>query len=430
MALSLPVCSPSQEVLEEWKAPDVVVVMIDTLRPDHLGFYGNEVETAPFLAKMAEQSAVFHRAYSTSSWTAPAVASVFTGLYPTNHGIIEGFMAFKRRSQRGIDTEVLPLNQLPKEVGVMAESFKAAGYQTFGIATNLNIGSEIGFDRAFDEWKLFRKDDARKVGEQIQEWKEKINGEKPSFVYLHFMDPHMPYNKREPWYEKKKNKLEDSAAKYDSEIHFLDQEIEKILTSFGWDKDGLLVLVSDHGEEFGDHGGTGHEFQLHSELNRVLFTFRPPGGIESRNIYTNVSVVDILPTTLAAAGLIVPPGLDGQSVLSLIQGQKDAPLAFANRTLFAHRLRLVPKPEHLWAAIRGPWKLILSEDGIELFHHIDDLGESQDLADENPDVVKRMLKELREFQEKGFRSVEKKSIAPDASLIKELEALGYFEEEE
>ncbi|HJM40531.1 MAG TPA: sulfatase [Planctomycetota bacterium] len=429
MALALPVCSPSQEA-EEWKAPDVVVVLIDTLRPDHLGFYGHETETAPFLAEMAKQSAVFHRAYSTSSWTAPAVASLFTGLYPTKHGIVEGFMAFKRRNQRGIAAEVLPLNKLPEDVGVMADFFKKAGYQTFGIATNLNIGSEIGFNRAFDEWKLFRKDDAAKVGEQLEEWREKLDKDKPSFFYLHFMDPHMPYNKRAPWYEKQSGEMEDSAARYDSEIRFLDQELKKIFTQFGWDKEGLLVMSSDHGEEFGDHGGTGHEFQLHSELNRVLFTFRPPGGIEGRDIHTNVSIVDILPTTLATAGLVVPPGLDGQSLLPLIQGHKDAPQAFANRTLFAHRLRLVPKPAHLWAAIRGPWKLLFTESGPKLFNHIEDFAETLDLSQKEPEIFIRLLEDLKAFQELGFRSVEKVEIKPDANLLKELEALGYFEDEE
>ncbi len=411
--------------------PDVVVVIIDTLRPDHLGFYGYPTETAPFLAKMAKDSAVFDRAFSTSSWTAPAVASVFTGLYPTDHGIIEGFMAFKRREQRGTDAEVLPLNKLPDEVQTIAEHFKNAGYKTFGIATNLNVGPEIGFNRAFDKWHLFRKDEAAKLAGKLAEWDEELDSDGPNFVYLHFMDPHKPYNKREPWYEKQSQKMADSAARYDSEISYLDQQLQAILEKYGWHENGALAVLSDHGEEFGDHGGEGHEFQLHSELNRVLMMIRPINKLQKpRTIAANVSIVDLLPTLLADSAIEVPSGLDGQSLLSLMNDQPYAEMGFQNRTIFAHRIQLVPKIQHKWSAVKGRWKLIQGPDGDQLFDLHDDIGERNNLLADKPVIVKLLREELAKFRERGFRSVEKVKVDADASLIEALSDLGYYEEEE
>ena len=436
LTLSVGVCAKETTVAttspEEFDPrPDVVVVLIDTLRPDHLGFYGYGNETAPFMAGIAQDSAVFHRAFSTSSWTAPAVASVFTGMYPTGHGIIEGFMAYKRRSQRGVDVQVFPLNQLPAEVHTMAEYFKSAGYQTFGIATNLNVGPEIGFNRAFDKWHLFRKDEAEKVSVKLDEWEEELRSSGPKFVYLHFMDPHMPYNQRAPWYEKQEDKMADDVARYDSEIRYLDGQLESILRKYGWDKSGILAFVSDHGEEFGDHGGSGHEFQLYTELNRVLMMVRPSNALETtRDIHANVSLVDLLPTLLADAGIEVPPGLDGQSLLSLMQDQPYAEMGFNKRTVFAHRIQLVPDIRHKWSAIKGRWKLIHGPGGDLLFDLREDFGETKDLSVDHPEILAVLRKELEQFRARGFRSVDKVRIDADESLINALSDLGYYEEEE
>ena len=168
---------------------------------------------------------------------------------------------------------------------------------------------------------------------QLAEWDEELDSDGPNFVYLHFMDPHKPYNKREPWYEKQSQKMADSAARYDSEISYLDQQLQAILEKYGWHENGALAVLSDHGEEFGDHGGEGHEFQLHSELNRVLMMIRPINKLQKpRTIAANVSIVDLLPTLLADSAIEVPSGLDGQSLLSLMNDQPYAEMGFQNES--------------------------------------------------------------------------------------------------
>jgi len=428
-----PADSPLEKIVPIAQPEDVVIVVVDTLRPDALGFYGNENETAPYLAELVKNAAVFHRAFSSSSWTAPAVASLMTGLYPTRHGIVEGFLAFKQRSQRGISPKILPLNQLPEDITTLAQRFKAEGYDTYGIATNLNVGSEIGLDRGFDHWQLFRKDEAKKVAEQMREWEVDLaNTDKPKFVYLHFMDPHMPYNQRRPWYEKGTTRNLENIARYESEISYLDDTLSRLLPRYGWDQHGTLVLASDHGEEFQDHGGVGHGFQVYNELNRVLMVVRPDGGVEGgRKVDANVSIVDLAPTVLALAGLEVPPGLDGMSVLPLVHGQPAAPMAFGNRPVFSHRIRLIPKIAHCWAVVRGQWKLIETPEGEELYDLGADFGEQNNLiAEADPNILSVLRKDLGKFREDGFRTVQKVHVDPEAGLLGDLQALGYFIDED
>lgn len=127
--------------------PDVVVILIDTLRPDYLGFYGNETDTAPFLESLAANSTVLRRAYAASSWTAPSTASLFTSWYPPHHGVVEGFFAHKGRVKKVKETghSSLPLNRLPTGHQTLPELFQQAGYHTLGLAANINNGDEIGY---------------------------------------------------------------------------------------------------------------------------------------------------------------------------------------------------------------------------------------------------------------------------------------------
>ena len=410
-------------------SPNVVVILLDTLRPDHLGFYGYQTDTAPFLRELAERSVVFRNAHSTSSWTAPAVASVLTGLYPTDHGIIEGFLAFKRREQKGM--KLLPLNRLPDDVTLLAERFADAGYATFGITTNLNIGPEIGFDRGFDRFLTYRKDDASKVEATLMEWEPEIRAATPYFLYLHFMDPHMPYNKRDPWYEEdtslqgRRGRLLDDAAAYDSEIRYLDEHLRRIYTRFGWDRDTVIAVVSDHGEEFGEHGGTGHEFTLYRELMQALLLVQLPGGTQAASPDVPVSVIDLFPTVLELAGLEAPE-VEGWSLAPLWGDQASAARErFRERTVFAHRARFVPELAHCWAAVGDGMKLIQDPEGLELYDMAADRGEQRDLYAERKDDVERLARRLAEFRLRGFRAVEKVEIELDPELASDLEELGY-----
>ena len=311
----------------------------------------------------------------------------------------------------------------------MAGLFQRKGWQTFGVVTNLNVGPEIGMDRGFDRFQVFRKDDAAKVADTILSWEKEINAPEPAFVYLHFMDPHVPYQKRLPWYEKPSSPLGENAARYDSEISFVDQHLARILKHFGWAKDAILVVVSDHGEEFGDHGGKGHEFQLHGELNRVLMMLRIPGKETPSLIEANVSLVDVLPTLLALTGQEVPGGLDGMSLLPLLLERPWAAAGFSARPIFSHRLRLAPAPQHLWSVTEGHRKLIFDPKGNHYYDLSVDRQEQNNLWPGRKEEVQDLVLKLESFRARGFRTVEKVRV-DDAETSALLQALGYVEDEE
>ena len=411
--------------------PDLVLIVIDTLRPDHLELHGYERETAPFLAALAERSTVFDRAYSTSSWTAPATASVFTGMYPNRHGVLMGFRAqHSLLKANGEDARNLELVSLPAPP-TLAEQLGAAGYATFGAASNVNVGPELGFDRGFDRFERLIRDDAELLSRKVLAWRDALEAG-PSFLYVHFNDVHKPYGGREPFYEPAQNELEDVVARYDSEIAYLDRWIEHLYEELGWGADTVVVILSDHGEEFADHGGKGHGYSLYRELNHVLLlVFAPELAPGPARVEANVSLVDVLPTLLDAAGLDPFEQAQGRSLVPLLGGGGEA--VFEQRTLFAHRIRgkdLEPIYERVpvWSVIRGRWKLIRKDKTgeRELYDLYADPGEANDLAAERSQLVEELSRELAAFERETARlEGEHIEVEVDDELFEHLDELGY-----
>ena len=209
---------------------NVVVMLIDTLRADRLPTYGHNRDTAPFLTALMDESIVFERAFSASSWTAPATASVFTSLNPSEHGIITGFVATKAMMKRG---HPIKMNRLSDDHEVMGETMKKAGFTTIAVTDNLNIGTEMGFDRGFDYFKTLKEKGSHSVNMVANEFLKKAKTDKPYFLYLHYMDPHAPYIQHKPWYETcvkdtDKSVKESMLCAYDSEIRYLDANIAEM----------------------------------------------------------------------------------------------------------------------------------------------------------------------------------------------------------
>lgn len=405
---------------------------------------------------MAE-STVFERAYSSSSWTAPSTSSIMTGLYPTGHGITEGFLAHRRRSEN-MEAQFgaeIRLNRLPDSIPTLAELLHAAGWSTYGLASNINIGSQIGFDRGFDHFERHIEAPAGALAAKLESWRDSMSRADQRFVYLHFNDVHEPYQKRAPWYEPppgvdwqppgpgepiptvgaRADQRDDAVAAYDSEISYLDSVLERLYRDFQWRENTLFVLLSDHGEEFGDHGSMAHNFSLYDELSRVMMMVSGPDlGIPAQRVSTHVGLVDVLPTILDLAGVPSPDGLDGRSLRRFLDPTRErADLArFEERTLFAHRLRhrvSIGLPiQHLWSAVSGPWKLIHGPDGMALYHLLDDPRETTDVSRQHPDVVARLGAELDAFRARGFPAgLAQTDVELDPETLETLRSLGYVQ---
>jgi arylsulfatase A-like enzyme len=414
--------------------PNVVVVLLDTARFDAVTDGLHRAET-PFLDELRAGSAVFANTRSTSSWTPPATASLFTGLYPNEHGVIQGFIAHKKAlealKKRGEAS--LKLNALPEDIATLPELFRSNGYRTFGIAANINIGPEIGFSRGFDVFRRLRNAPANALVDSVAAWDPALtaNGA-PYFLYVHLNDAHQPYVAHDPWYRPVDgDEVEDARARYLSEISFVDQQLARLIDLLDLRRQGLLVIVSDHGEEFMDHGDTGHEPTLYRELNDVICLVHGPAlGVEAGVHPDLVSLVDVLPTVLDLAELPAAEPVSGWSLAPLCLGGNEAAELnrdLEHRTVFAHRLVNMAHDDHMWAGMSGSWKLIQEHNGRqELFERNQDPEELRSLTHTDDHTGSGLVPALAEFRRRPLAGTSTEVSVPlDQKLVDKLKSLGY-----
>jgi arylsulfatase A-like enzyme len=439
------------------RPPNIVVIVVDTLRADRLPFYGYSKPTAPFLARIAEESAVFDRALSTSSKTAPAAASLFSSLYPDHHGVLLGRLVTRRLATEK-DAEIT-LNRIPAAVDTLGEVMKRAGYSTWALSDNYNVCEDMGFAQGFDRFVSERSFNrgAGYVNGVLRGWRKEMLARQPYFLYLHYMEPHSPYLENRKWYrfdpagisltgaDGRPVKPEEAtsraraAARYDSEIGMVDSRIEEVFRHFGWDRNTLLIFTADHGEEFHDHGGESHGRTLFEEVVRIpLFFHDSSGRFLKGRIPEAVSLVDLLPTLTEIAGAehqgfrhgrSLVPLLTGapaekepaRSLFAQVEGYPYKEIPSANRRVISHFV--------VRAVFSGGWKLIDdSRTGVALFRPGDDPAERFDLAERNPEVVADLARQLAAFvaQAKAFDPESfVESLSPDD--LRKLRSLGYVE---
>lgn len=409
---------------QERSKPDLVVILVDTLRRDHLSFHGYERPTAPFLAELAGRGSVFENAYSTTSWTAPATAALFTSLYPVQHGLVTGRMAVERLAGKGVAVKV---NRIPGSAETIAEALKAGGYATWAVVENVNLSREMGFDQGFDEFhSLHPSLDAASISKKLEELRPRILAKHPYFVYLHYMDVHAPYEERQPFADPQLPGDARRIAAYDSDIRYLDGHLRASFASFGWERNTLVALTGDHGEELGERGFFGHARTLYAEVLNVPLLFFGGSAPAGRRIRERVSHVDLLPTLRQLAQL--PPGAGdaGLSLVPLIEGRREA---LPDRALFADLWRN-PRGERravLRATIHGRWKRIGGGgEGPQLFDLDADPRELVNLAGAHPEVEAELRRRFGDFEATApTLTPEFADSMQDSDTNEALKALGY-----
>jgi len=306
--------------------PNIVLVSLDTLRARSLGAYGYARDTSPFLDSLAERGALFENAITASVTTSPAHMSLFTGLYPVRHGIREGL---QRKAPHAI---------------TLAQHFRGAGYRTAAFTENGYLVRRRGFGDGFAQYTenvgetLKAPGEARRTFGQARRWLQ-ANAETPFFLFLHTYEVHSPYDPETRYASLFRSDGEPGAGnlavrgardRYDREIRIVDEELERLFAAIaeaGLAKSTIVVVTSDHGEEFGEHGGYQHGGAVYEESVRVPLVFVGPGRIPGpRRHSTPVSLVDIAPTLLELAGVPVPDRLDGTSLASTLE-RGDTPAA-------------------------------------------------------------------------------------------------------
>jgi arylsulfatase A-like enzyme len=424
--------------------PNVVLIVVDTLRADRLPFYGNETDTAPFLSELASRSTVFETAFSPSGWTAPATATLFTSLYPNQHGVWTGFRASERMGLR--------YNRIPAAAETLPEVMQRLGYRTFGVADNINIGEEMGFSDGFDRFERHPYESALTLQRTVNSWREDLASGEKYFLYLHFIDPHTPYRARqefmahgsaerhverlESWNRGtpgQRRWVEENLSLYDSEIGLVDQVIAEMFESFGWRDNTLLIVTADHGEEFYDHGNRYHGDRLYQELVRVPLLVYFPQHFAPARVDANVGLVDVLPTIRDLLGDDYTGDNVGLSLLPLLGGGSEESLGEARPLFGLYRNEHPELEEEITrsAVVFENWKYIrlVPEDREELYDLAGDPSEQRDVALENPNVVRRLRRRLREFEtyaprlERSYYELDQQS----EEMNKHLRALGYVE---
>ncbi|MDC0357592.1 sulfatase-like hydrolase/transferase [Oligoflexia bacterium] len=413
------------EVQNQFPNSNVVVILIDTLRADHLASYGYAKNTAPFLNKLAKKGVVFENPFSTSSTTAPSTASIYTSRYPSEHGVIIGQIAMRHLLK---EHPQLTLNRIPEELTILPEVFKNAGYSTFAVNDNLNISKEMGYAQGYDKFETYRYKGAEVINNKLKEWKKDITASEKYFVYIHYMEPHEPYRKQKPWFKKAGNKLGNTINAYDSEISYLDSKIEEMFKLFGWEEDTLVVITSDHGEEFNDHGGKGHGKTLYTEVIHVpLIIYHPK--LKSQRVKEYVSTLDVLPTLARLVGLTEDPSWRGLALTPLLKNG-----LLSERMFFSQLLR---KKEHQRSSkasvISDNWhyiktKKLSGEQLDELYDLKDDFHEKSDKAVELPQMVGDLGERIAELESGSLALPQQEvSIEMDEERLEQLKTLGYME---
>ena len=411
----------------------VVFVVIDTLRSDRLSSYGYARPTSPVLADLAQHGVRFARVEAQSSWTKASMASLWTGLFPTHTGVL--------RSSHAV----------PDEATLPAELFQQAGYATAGIWRNGWVGPDFGFQRGFDTYlrpiaetgpAKFQKhtpgttsvpgtdEDITRAAIGFLE----THGREPFLLYLHFMDVHQYAHDEAAAKLGFGTSLSDS---YDASINWVDRNVGTVL-SYLEDHDlfenTLVVVTSDHGEGFREHGTEGHAKSLYQEVLGVplilALPFRLKQGIVVEPLVRNV---DIWPTVLELVGLPPLRKTDGRSLVPAITAAARGEPAGAAPTSFAYLDRNWAnrdQPNNPLVSVSSNGRRLLlhtsPERKLELFDHATDPTEQHNLVEERPDWVAELEPQLEQSLREGPVWGTPREVELDEMSQELLRALGYI----
>lgn len=412
--------------------PDVVVVILDTTRWDHLGAAGYSVRsTSPVLDRWANGATVYTHARAPSPWTAPSIASILTGVGPTLHGAGGRRVGEAPGGESNAERKANAYNALIASVPTLASRLRDAGYETVALSANGFFGYRNGLDTGFSRFVSYPGSDwdgARDGAAEAASILEHREPGAPTFMTVHFVDPHHPYTMRLPPPDGYTQPTDLPLSKsgtgerrsvsllaprgrarkhpasmqvlYDAEIHWLDEALDRVLKAIPGD--ALVVVVADHGEAFGEHGEFMHGNTLYEELLRVPLFVRIPG--QSGLVDAPVSSLDITPTLLARVGL-PGEGLTGRVLPEPFAGRPEgAPAGGDPRVFYAESMYEGPDRT---AVYDGRWKYILthasgggdrSPRGLlsptpaveELYDLASDPAEKADLAAAAPAEVERL----------------------------------------
>jgi arylsulfatase A-like enzyme len=418
----------------------IIIIDIDTLRADHLGCYGYGRPTSPSIDAFARESLLFEWAYSQAPNTPPSQTSILTGLYPSTHGMVHDE------------------DRVPEEVTTLAEALATAGYATAGFHDGGYMRDAFRIGQGFALYEDSKSLGLAASGPRAIAWLRE-HADQDFLLFVHTYDTHTPYAPRPPFdgmfmdgvpeptpgfspdtetMEKVRlskytdtlitlppNDIAYAIALYDGEIRFVDTwfgELWSVVRELGLDRRATVVVLSDHGEEFQEHGSVLHE-KLYATVTRIPLIIRLPGGKLARPVAEVVESIDLMPTLLELAGVPIPGGVQGSSLLPLILGRGGSGLhvAFSESPFFGRNRAVTLGRHHLI--------LTRKNSSAELYDVVADPLEQHDLAGARPPELEVMIGLQRGWEERVAHSTYASSgeAAPlDPETREQLRRLGYI----
>ena len=391
---------------------NVVVITIDTLRPDHLHCYGYSAIATPTIDRIASSGVLFENGVTQTPLTPPSHASIFTGLNPPGHKVRDtgGFI-------------------LSPSIPTLASILQQQGWDTAAFISSAVLKKRFGFDHGFAVYddqmpragnaQEVLEDAERRAGDTVNhavEWLDS-RGEKPFFLWVHLYDPHTPYNPPSPFREQYKDRP------YDGEIAYADRELSRLVESLrrkSPPEKTIVALLSDHGESLGEHGEFSHGVFLYDSTLRIAFLLSGPGVPSARRVAPQARTIDLLPTLMELMGRPAPAGIEGASLVPLFSG-KDAP------TAVSYAETLFPKINLGWAELRAirtnHWKYIRAPKP-ELYDLSQDPKEARNVLPEHAGEVRKLEAQLTAVS-RAERSEKVETNPMDAQTLAQLKSLGY-----
>lgn len=402
---------------------NVILIGLDALRPDRTTMFGCSRNTTPHLARFAQNAFLFKRAFAVAPWTLPSFMSMFTGMYPSVHGVTNKWKSATEEAR------------LSPAVATLPQILKKNGYALGGFTGDAGVSSKYGFGNDFDVYV----DDIRFGGldhsiPKALDWLRTLDADRPFFMFLHGYDVHGQYDPpagytrrfARDYSGKLKGGREEQGqfreaglqvalkdgsvgeprifgmneadvefykALYDEKVADVDERLGQFLAQLKqsgiYDK-SIIIVVSDHGEEFLEHGTIDHGQSLYDELTHVLLMIHFPGQTGGRVVEDKVSALDVLPSALDAVGVSLQHKINGVSLLPLLRGEKlparDAVYAETDYRMFVHK-RSVRSDRYKFI-----YNLVTRKR--ELYDLVEDPGEHANIVSANSRVAYELEQDL------------------------------------
>jgi len=440
-----------QKLFNSPSGPNVILIVPDALRADHLGCYGYSRPTSPQIDKFAADALIFEKAMSNSPWTKPSMGTVFTSIYPHEH------KAFSW------------MDNLPDECLTIAEVFRNRNYATFAIQTNPSITEKHNFRQGFQYYCEMVLEKGEVVTSNFNSWVKK-HKKKPFFAYLHYMDTHVPYNAPQEFSQifglkddtlftpgefqtmdvrllgemgLSKQDKQSLVNLYDAAIKYFDSNFEKIvdnLKKLGILNNTIIILISDHGEEFWEHDGFAHGHTVYNELLHVPLIIGYIPHLPEKRIKSYVQLLDFFPTVLSLVGIKNDFKLRGTDLASaaltdnqiieeiffegIIYGSEKKGILKDGWKLIENTGKKNEDTFHLLGDLMK-YKYPKYKKGFELYNINQDFSEKYNLINNYPQIAINLKKQLFVFRMR-LPDIKQQRKTKLKEKLEDLKSLGYI----